>query len=85
MTRPLVFYKHVGVSDDLRKVASTQESLLDDYCIEATMRRDVQQAKFNAKSNIGTSVYNLSPEEKRLVERFSEKREGYYLEDNQRN
>ena len=83
---PLVFYKNVSTSKELRDAANAAEVLLREYGIEIDMRLDVFQAKVNAEKNIKASGRKLNPEEERLVERLllDGKRAGLNLPEKER-
>ncbi|PVG02273.1 zincin [Serendipita vermifera] len=69
-TSPLIFYTHVTPKDDLRNASIAAEEELDKYAVEVEMRADVYQAILHAEKNIKDSNQQLTPEEKRLVEKM---------------
>jgi Zn-dependent oligopeptidase len=66
----LIFYVHVTPNDALRNASIAAEEVLDKYAVEVEMREDVYQSILHAEKNIKESGQQLTPEEKRLVEKM---------------
>ena len=86
LSEPLLFYRNVSTSKELRDAANAAEVLLREYRIEISMRLDIHQAKVNAENNIKASGHELNSEEERLVEKLllDGKRTGLNLPDEER-
>ncbi|KIM28712.1 hypothetical protein M408DRAFT_329175 [Serendipita vermifera MAFF 305830] len=85
-TSPLIFYTHVTPNDDLRAASIAAEETLDKYSVEAEMRVDVYRSVLNAEENIKETNPNLTPEQRRLVEKtvLEGKRAGLGLPETER-
>lgn len=84
---PLSFYQNVSPSKELRDASNEAEVLLRDFSVEASMRVDVFDAIKGAAESVEKSGKQLSPEEKRLVEKMllDGKRAGLDLPEEKRN
>ncbi|KDR70896.1 hypothetical protein GALMADRAFT_254514 [Galerina marginata CBS 339.88] len=71
-TEPLVFYKNVSPSKELRDASAESESLVRDFDVESSMRIDVFKAKAAAERNIKESDQwgKMTLEEQHLVEKM---------------
>lgn len=85
-SEPLSFYQNVATDSKLRDASNDAEKLLRDFGIESSMRLDVFQALKRAEKNVSASGRELTPEEKRLMEKMllDGKRAGLDLPDDKR-
>ena len=72
ITQPLVFYRNVSPTIELRDASNEAQSLLSDFGVECSMRLDVFKAKVAAKENAEASGQwnKLSSEQRRLVDKM---------------
>jgi metallopeptidase MepB len=72
VTEPLIFYKNVSTSQELRDASNEADAVVRDFAVEASMRLDVFRAKTAAEANIKASGEwdSLGPEERRLVDKM---------------
>ncbi|KAL1748030.1 hypothetical protein HDZ31DRAFT_30711 [Schizophyllum fasciatum] len=88
VTEPLCFYQNVSPSKELRDASNDAEGLCRDFGVTSSMRLDVFKAKAAAEKNLKSSGQydNLSPEDKRLVDKMilDGKRAGLALSDDKR-
>lgn len=70
---PLAFYQNVSPNKELRDASNAAEALVREYCVEASMRLDVYQAKLAAQKAIRRTwdVWSrLTEEQKRLIDKM---------------
>ena len=87
LLEPVLFYQNVSTSKDLRDASNQAETIVRNFAVDVEMRVDVFKAKKNAEANIKAQGVQLSPEEKRLVEKMmlDGKRAGLDLPEDKRN
>lgn len=70
---PLAFYQNVSPNKELRDASNVAEALVREYCVEASMRLDVYQAKLAAQKVIRKTWdmwSRMTEEQKRLIDKM---------------